>query len=306
MKASAVKPASFGHQLDLSPRAFGQLRRSADIAHDAPQLRARLAEDGNLYLPGLLDVAEVLAVRREITDRLAVGGAIDPGHKSIDAIYGAGGDINMGHGPAVPGTRLFKLLYEGRMMAFYERLFGGLVRHYDFTWLRIVKPGLGTYPHCDVVYMGRGTFNLCTAWTPVGDIPLDVGSLMILEKSHRQADKLQTYLHRDVDAYCTNYPDAGLIESGQKQWQDWDGRLSSNPVTLREKLGGRWRTTDFKAGDLLTFGMATVHASLDNQSQCLRLSCDSRYQLASEPADERWIGDDPIGHGPDGKKGKLC
>jgi hypothetical protein len=306
MKMPAHELTSFGHALDVSPQAFGELRRSNDIAHDASQLRARMAEDGYLYLPGLLDVEEVLAVRREITDRLAAGGAIDPGHKQMDAIYGAGGDINVGHGPSVPGSPLFRLLYEGRMMAFYERLFGGPVRHYDFTWLRIVKPGLGTYPHCDVVYMGRGTLNLCTAWTPLGAIPLEVGGLMILENSHRQADKLQPYLQRDVDAYCTNYPDAGLIESGQKQWQDWDGRLSSNPVTLREKLGSRWLTADFKAGDLLTFGMATVHASLDNQSNRLRLSCDARYQLASEPADERWIGPNPIAHGPAGKKGKAC
>jgi len=52
--------------------------------------------------------------------------------------------------------------------------------------------------------------------------------------------------------------------------------------------------------------MATVHASLDNQSTRLRLSSDSRYQLASEPADERWIGPNPIAHGPAGKKGKAC
>jgi len=306
MNMPANELTSLGHALDLSPQAFGELRRSNDIAHDTSQLRARKAEDGYLYLPGLLDVEEVLAARREITDRPAAGGAIDPGHKPMEAIYGAGGNIDAGHGPAVPGSPLSKLLYEGRMMAFYEQLFGGAVRHYDFTWLRVVKPGLGTYPHCDVVYMGRGTFSLCAAWTPLGDIPLDVGGLMILENSHRQADKLRTYLQRDVDAYCTNYPDAGLIESGQKQWQDWDGRLSSNPATLREKLGGRWLTADFKAGDLLTFGMATVHASLDNQSNRLRLSSDSRYQLASEPADERWIGANPIAHGPAGKKGKAC
>ena len=306
MRIPAGHLTSFGQKLDVSPQAFGELRRSGDIAHDAAQLRDRMAEDGYLYLPGFLDVAEVLSVRREITDRLAANGAIDSGGQSMDAIYGAGGDIKAGHGRAVPGTPLFKLLNEGRMMAFYERLFGGAVRHFDFTWLRIVKPGRGTYPHCDVVYMGRGTFRLCTAWTPLGDIPLDLGGLMILENSHRQADKLKPYLRRDVDAYCTNHPDAGLIESGQKLWQDWDGRLSSNPVTLREKLGGRWLTADFKAGDLLTFGMATVHASLDNQSNRLRISCDSRYQLASEPADERWIGANPIAHGPGSKKGKAC
>ena len=40
---------SFGHALDLSPQAFGELRRSNDIAHDASLVRARMAEDG--YLP---------------------------------------------------------------------------------------------------------------------------------------------------------------------------------------------------------------------------------------------------------------
>ena len=141
MKLPAHDLTSFGNALDVSPQAFGELRRSNDIAHDAPLICARMAEDGYLYLPGLLDVEEVLAARGEITDRLAAGGAIDPQHNPMDAIYGAGGDINVGHGPAVPGSPLFKLLYEGRMMAFYERLLGGPVRHYDFTWLRVVKPG---------------------------------------------------------------------------------------------------------------------------------------------------------------------
>ncbi len=60
------------------------------------------------------------------------------------------------------------------------------------------------------------------------------------------------------------------------------------------------------AAALLTFGMATLHASLDIQSNWLQLSGDSRYQLASEPADARWIGAISIAHGPAGKKGKAC
>ena len=65
-------------------------------------------------------------------------------------------------------------------------------------------------------------------------------------------------------------------------------------------------TTDFRMGDVLVFGMATVHASLDNHSNRFRLSSDSRYQLASEPVDERWVGANPIGRGPAAKKGKIC
>lgn len=38
----------------------------------------------------------------------------------------------------------------------------------------------------------------------------------------------------------------------------------------------------------------------------LRLSTDTRYQLASEPVDERWIGENPIAHGLDAKKGMIC
>ena len=73
--------------------------------------------------------------------------------------------------------------------------------------------------------------------------------------------------------------------------------MTSNPVALRQKLGGRWLTTDFKAGDVLSFSMGTVHASLDNHSKQIRPSTDSRYQLASEPVDERWVGPPPASHG---------
>ena len=61
-----------------------------------------------------------------------------------------------------------------------------------------------------------------------------------------------------------------------------------------------------RAGDVLIFSVFTVHASLDNRSDRVRLSSDSRYQPASKPADERWIGTNPIGHGHAGKIGKIC
>jgi hypothetical protein len=202
---------------------------------------------------------------------------------------------------------LHRLLYSGAMMALYERFFAEPVRHFDFTWLRAMSPGHGTGPHCDVVYMGRGTREkLLTAWTPLGDAPLDLGGLMILENSHRQHERLRPYLERDVDAYCTNGRHADEIESGKKQWE-WNGSLSKDPASLRQKLGGRWLTTDFEAGDLLTFTMHTVHASLDNGSgDRMRFSSDSRYQPASLPADERWVGANPVAHGTAGKRGRIC
>ena len=100
----------------------------------------------------------------------------------------------------------------------------------------------------------------------------------------------------DADTYCTNR-NAYLHKSGY---------LSTNPVTLREKLGGRWLTAAFQAGDLLTFGMTTVHASLDNQAQAYRLSSDTRYQLAAEPIDPRWVGPDTEEYAVKNRLGKIC
>jgi ectoine hydroxylase-related dioxygenase (phytanoyl-CoA dioxygenase family) len=147
---------------------------------------------------------------------------------------------------------------------------------------------------------------LLTAWTPLGDAPLTIGGLMILENSHLKHERLRHYLERDVDTYCRNGRHAGEIEGGKKWWE-WDGSLSKDPVSLRKKLGGRWLTTDFEAGDLLTFTMHTVHASLDNASpDRMRFSSDSRYQPASLPADDRWVGENPVGHGLAGKRGRIC
>jgi hypothetical protein len=51
----------------------------------------------------------------------------------------------------------------------------------------------------------------------------------------------------------------------------------------------------------------TVHASLDNSTaDRMRFSSDSRYQPASLPADERWVGANPVGHGLAGKRGRIC
>lgn len=305
--ALSLELSSRGFAMDTSDAAFGALRDSTDIANDFNALRERMQEDGYLYLPGYLDRGEVIEARREITLRLAKAGALQPGTDPMDGIVSPA--YQNSFRPDIPkqNAPLLHVLYGERLMKFYERFLGGPVRHFDYTWFRAVAPGPNhtTMPHCDVVYMGRGTKQLYTAWVPYTDITFEIGGLMVLEGSSSKADKLKRYLDRDVDKYCVNGRFASEIESGKRTWE-WSGSLSTNPVTLREKLGGRWLTTEYRMGDLLTFGMATVHAALDNHSNQIRLSSDSRYQLASEPADDRWIGENPPLHGPRAKRGLIC
>jgi hypothetical protein len=320
---SSFRPRSCGYELDRGE--FGNLFDSSNLLERTDLLRQKLEEDGYLYLPGFFKSEAVLEARKVVTDRLMEQGFLDKNHPSIDGIVSKVKIVNAksafrpktGKENLEPvkmynaddltrqNRPLLDLLHKGKLIEFFEDFFGRPVRHYNYTWFRAVSPGLGTPPHCDWVYMSRGTRNLLTTWMPVGNAHLDLGGLMILEGSHKKSDRLQNYLSRDVDEYCVNGMNARKIESGEMLYE-WDGTLSENPASLREKLGGRWLTAEFNAGDILIFTMRTVHASLDNQSNRVRLSVDTRYQPADEPFDERYMVENPVPYATKFKKGRIC
>jgi len=280
----------------MSLDSFGELRRSSDVLGDTEELRRRRLEDGYLYLPGFFPRDDVAAARNEFVSRLRDLNALDPDYPVEQAIAAKNLPPNIARAVVRENAPLRDVVFSPRLLKFYEKLLGSDVRHYDHIWTRVVAPGEGTAPHCDLVYMGRGTHDVMTAWIPYGDVSLDLGGLMLLEKSHTQTERLRKYLASDVDTYCEN----------RGPYKHKSGLLSSNPASLREKMGGSWLTAEFRMGDLLTFGMKLVHASLDNQTRAFRMSSDSRYQLASEPIDERWVGPDTEEYSERNRIGKIC
>ena len=78
-----------------------------------------------------------------------------------------------------------RVVHGPRIMGFFDALFETPARSYDFIWLRHQPPSHGIPPHCDTVFMGRGTPEVLTAWIPFGDIPIRAGGLMVLENSHK-------------------------------------------------------------------------------------------------------------------------
>ncbi len=306
----------------------GELHRSDDIIDDRDALWERMEEDGYLFLPKYLDRREVLAARAELCDRLFKSGVLDPARPPMEGVVTTGKTINpAATGPFMPilarnNPPLDQVLYDGPMMAFYEFFLGGPVRHYDYTWFRAKQPGAhtATTPHCDIVYMGRGTKELYTSWTPFSDVPYEMGGLMVLEGSHKDKALKQGYGQTDVDAFCENDgPAAGqIVAAAQEQGREltqkereqirWNssGAYSHDAIAVREELQGRWLTTEYQMGDLLIFCMYLLHASSDNQTDRIRLSSDTRYQRSHESIDERWIGDDPPAHGIRAKRGMVC
>lgn len=266
--------------LELGSRYLGWLNDSTELLGDECAMRERLADEGYLLLRGLHRPELVRDARRFILERLAENGQLDPTAPLEEGIVGPGGrGAFLGGQKSITRSEPFLHLVESpELMAFFTRLLGGTASTFDYKWLRVVGPGGFTGAHYDVVYMGRGTRNLYTLWTPLGDVSLEMGPLAILQGSHRFERIRATYGEMDVDR------------------DNVSGWFSNDPVDTVDRYGGKWGTAEFAAGDALVFGMYTMHASLDNRTNRYRLSCDTRYQRADEPVDERWVGEDPVAH----------
>lgn len=299
-------PAFYFNGKQLRPEFTGELRDATALRQDAAALRAQMAADGYLLLRGLLDPAEVLAARRSMLERLDAQEVLDRNYPLMDGVTRAEAAFSFRPDLAKNNPAVDKLVYDGAMIAFFDDFLGAPASHFDYTWVRAKAPGpnTATNPHCDIVFMSRGTKQLYTAWTPLGDVPYELGGLMILEGSHQKSQVLGQYWEVDVDTYCINDKDSSTHLPWT--WHNSGGAFAKDAVQARDQVGGRWLSSEFFVGDVLIFGMYTLHGSLDNRTNRVRLSLDTRYQLASEPQDPRWIGAEPIAHGEAAKAGLIC
>jgi hypothetical protein len=291
---------SLGHVLENDGKSFGWLEDSSTHKEDIDYLKNFMEANGYLYIKGFFPKDIIIEARQALLKTLSEKDIfnLDYPNLLIDGVLKEGIHPKFDSEAWKNQPTLNRVVFGHEVKEFYTKFLGGDIRHFDYIWLRTMGKGHGTAPHCDIVYMGRGTHDLYTAWIPYGDVSLEMGGLMILEKSHLQSDRIKNYLESDVDTYCENIPSRNGWKNG--------GQLTNNPHSLRQKFGTRWLTSTFEMGDLLTFKMNTVHGSIDNQTRNIRLSTDTRYQRADEPVDERWVGVDPVGHGEKSKKGFIC
>lgn len=277
--------------LELDSPALGRLRDANDLLGNAAALKARLEEDGYLLMRDLHGRAKVKAAHDVILRHLDAQGQIDR-FRPIDQAYVKPGVETPGGllsrvDEVVRSREVLDVLEGEPVMDFFRRLLGGEVFTFPYKWLRAVPPGSNTGAHYDVVYMGRGTQNLLTCWTPFCDIDFERGPLVVLAGSHRFDELRRTYGQSDVDRDKT------------------DGWYSRDPVEVAKRWGGQWQTAQFAMGDAMIFGMFTMHGSLNNVSGRFRFSCDTRYQRDDEPKDPRWVGAEPLGHEADTKTSRV-
>ncbi|MBM3521606.1 MAG: phytanoyl-CoA dioxygenase family protein [Alphaproteobacteria bacterium] len=250
-----------------------------------PAIQAALAEEGVVVLRGGVDRSAVLEARREVLHRLAEMQEIA---EPVDEAIATGTSRRLERAPdanafwrsVCEGPALRRAAHGPAMRALATAALGRRAKPFDFLWLRTMVVGRASPLHFDHVYMNRGSAHVLTAWVPLGDVPLAAGPIVFVEGSHRLEDVIARYRGVDVDR-------DGL-----------PGSFPDDAIAFAHARGCRLLTTDFAAGDIVLFGMFTLHGSCDNRlgGGRVRLSCDVRWQPEGEAEDDRWFGSPPSGH----------
>ena len=258
---------------------------SASLLDNPTALRARLAEDGYLYLKYVVDKEAIMAARQEVFERLVKVGEIrepaidgiatgDSRRKELEPDLGA-------FWRSVSEGRKLRAASNGRdMQRIMSLIFGEPARNQDYIFLRAGAQGRATGLHFDYPFFTRAHDKVCTVWMPIGDVTVEDGPVVVVEGSNRYRDLIDPMIGFDISKDNTRKADFG-----------------ADAISFAQSRGTRLLTQNFEAGDIALFGMYTAHGSLDNHSPInrVRLSCDLRWQPASLPLDDRYFGDPPKG-----------
>jgi ectoine hydroxylase-related dioxygenase (phytanoyl-CoA dioxygenase family) len=243
-----------------------ELRESNDAINDQPELQHRLKEDGYLFFRSLLPFDELRTLRREMLTVMQDGGWISKGTDPLDGIAQPGVQCTEGDSAytavyhRVYALRSFHAIaHNPQITNLIDRIYGepSVPQPQKVTRLWFPNYTEHTTPiHQDFVHFQGSVRNL-TAWTPVGECPIELGGLAVLHQSHK--------LNRVVD----------------HQFSLGAGSLA---IDLEEQqISGEWHTTNYGWGDTLIFPAVTIHKALPNvTNDQMRVSLDNRYQKQSD------------------------
>ncbi|MDP6442198.1 MAG: phytanoyl-CoA dioxygenase family protein [Pirellulaceae bacterium] len=268
---------------EADERVLGPLLETDPTApHEV--LADSLARHGYLFVRGLLDGVEIEAARAEVFGRLAeVGEILEPVCEGIfSGVSHRAERVNLGEfwRSVSQGTAIRRVSHGDRIRAWMQNVFGEPAAPHDYLFLRPGVVGRATHLHFDRPFFARGSQRVLTVWSAVGDIPVSEGPLFVVERGHCFEDLLGPVREIDYDS------------SAGPQVQ-----LTQNAAAFAASRGARLLAADFRAGDVIVFGMEALHGTFDNCSPIgrTRLSSDVRWQPLADPFDPRYMGEDPPG-----------
>jgi phytanoyl-CoA hydroxylase len=340
--ATPLLPQLFVNDGPLDPSNISFLRPSYPT-EPLEELRASYEENGYLFLKQLIPRSDVLKAREKYFEYLAPSGILAPGTTPEQGIFdsskdhlaypgiGAGAAGKNGK-PGGPEAEIFvDRALEAHKMDWYAEDFCKHPVLVDFvkkftTWgestvcvqrtlLRNNVPGnkaIGV--HYDQIFLRHGEPTSLTAWVPMGDIHVEGGGLIYLEKGVlflQLIFVLKTILIHightlgleQERKFTRDAIEGGLTEEEAKNAFNANmmntGLLDEGPARYGIKVGRRWLVTDYEGGDVVLHNPFMIHASTLNRDSknVIRLATDLRFVDGREEWDRRWDKVYEIGDG---------
>lgn len=248
----------------------GEFIDSTPLLGNPEALRQRAEEDGLLFFKQLIPKEDVLKVRRDILRLIEGWGFIREGTTLDEALADIALVNQIPDDSFRPDVGIPFDLYRDiqKLESFHafahhpqlhdmlRTLFGSEPFAHPRNIARVTLPHRNlkvTPSHQDFLHV-QGHADTWTTWIPLGDVPRKLGGLAVLKGSHK-AGLLGV----------TEAPGAGGLE------------------TILCGFDYEWQSTEYEAGDVLTFNSLTVHKAQDNHIPgAIRMSCDFRYQATSD------------------------
>lgn len=154
------------------------------------------------------------------------------------------------------------------------------------TLLRPYPPNAElTAIHYDQIYLRGGPPTALTAWLPIGDIRLEGGGLMYLEKSMDIGQQTEAEFARGASE--SELTDEERVSAFNKNMTD-GGFLSRDTVRYGQEAQRKWLIYQYEAGDVVFHNPFLVHASCKNMDpeNRIRLATDVRFVDSEKPYDK--------------------
>lgn len=246
--AKVTLPDLYVNDGKLEEGSVGLLKSTDPKKTPLKEMRSRLANDGYLFLKGLLPRQDVLDARKNYFQYLERTALLKPGSLPVEGIFdlekSAADYPGIGTGNEGTGTERSRdfmdlalkahgepwykddLCKNPVMEAFIAKLTGwetdtlGLQR----TLLRNNLPGNAAIGvHYDYIFLRHGEDSVLTSWIPIGDIKLEGGGLIYLEQGKSFAC-FDVYPHRKYHA------DKGVVQA-----INWVGILSASSRSVQQR-----------------------------------------------------------------------
>ncbi|KAK6371392.1 hypothetical protein LTS17_009123 [Exophiala oligosperma] len=271
----------------LLPDQLGWLRPS-DPNTPIELLRERFKEDHYLFLKGLLPRAHVLKARESYFRLLSASGVLKPGTAPIEGIFDQTNDLSnfAGLSSRVADLRKPKseraatfadLTARAHTEKWYTEQFCKHPNLIDFVgklteWkdVRLFERSLfrcnlpNTSPvgvHYDQIFLRQGDVTNITAWCAIGDVKLNGGGLMYLEKSAKIGESIEAEFTRRSrengfsEEEAKNAYNKNMVDGGGDLFQ------TSKPTEFASRYERKWLVSAFEAGDVVFHDPFTVGAS---------------------------------------------